>query len=186
MEPYRAMFGGRLLIDDRAGLRVSDMEAAIVQAQRGPFAGADQTVLIVDHLGIVGGDREHSTYDRVSTQARELKDAAKRTGAAVIVAIQVNRASGAAGSEPLGLGAARDSGVVEEVCSTLITLRRPERAAMLSPAERDRLRNIIAARLVKNRHGDLGDEVPLKLDPISLQLWETVGQVLPVSQRRAS
>jgi replicative DNA helicase len=83
------------------GLSVSQMARS--SGRSSPRAcGIPIRLVTVDHLGLIGGDRKMSTYDRVSTQARELKELAKRFNASVLLAVQVNRESGGDGSKELG------------------------------------------------------------------------------------
>ncbi|MDP7480439.1 MAG: hypothetical protein QGI10_14320, partial [Vicinamibacterales bacterium] len=46
----------------------------------------------------------------------------------------------------------------------LIGLRRLDWSVTLSPIERRKYRNVIFAKLLKNRHGELGREVALDLE----------------------
>jgi replicative DNA helicase len=173
LDEYRRRFA-RLLLVDRPGLSLPQIGDLVRQAQTRP-AKASTLVLMIDHFGLLGGDRGTTVYERVSTQARELKELAKRYDIPVVVAIQVSREAGGDGSKELGLGAARDSGVIEEAMDYLVALRQPGRQVGLSPQEMERYRDRVMLRLVKNRHGALGQELPLKLDPVSLRMWETVG-----------
>lgn len=171
---YRAAFQ-RLLIVETPGLSVAQMAALLrqMQAPNGPLYGESLALVTIDHLGLIGGDRALTTYDRVSVQAREIKELAKTLSCAVLVAIQVNRDSGGDGSRELGLGSARDSGVVEEAMDYLIALRRLDRSLTLSPADRERYRDVLFAKVVKNRHGDAnGREVAYRLFPVGLRLEE--------------
>ena len=106
--------------------------------------------MVVDYLGLIGGDRKLSTYDRVSTHARELQALAKRHDVALLILGQVNRAEGGDGSKELSLAAARDSGVVEEAADVVIGMWRPDRQTGLDPAERIRRRDEIRRRMLKN------------------------------------
>ena len=128
--------------------------------------------MVVDYLGLIGGDRKLSTYDRVSTHARELQALAKRHDVALLILGQVNRAEGGDGSKELSLAAARDSGVVEEAADVVIGMWRPDRQTGLDPAERIRRRDEIRLRMLKNRHGELGTTITLDQDPRSLRLTE--------------
>ena len=113
-----------------------------------------------------------STYDRVSTQARELKELAKRFDCTVLLAVQVNREAGGDGSKELGLGAARDSGVVEEALDYLVAMRRMDRSQTLGQVEREKYRDVLFAKVVKNRHGSPDAELAIRLDPRTLRLEE--------------
>lgn len=156
---------GSLVIIDTAGLSMNQIE------QRLRLEKEPQLVLI-DHMGLVGGQRGQSTYDRVSAIARQSKELAKRFQAAVILAIQVSRETGGDGSKELTLGSARDSGVVEEVMDYLVALRRPDRAAGLSAVQRFDAQNLMMLSLLKNRHGEIGVDVAVEMDVNSLRLEE--------------
>jgi replicative DNA helicase len=148
------------------------MAAKLRQLQAGILKDIPVRLVTVDHLGLIGGDRKMSTYDRVSTQARELKELAKRFECTVLLAVQVNRDAGGDGSKELGLGAARDSGVVEEAMDYLVAMRRLDRSQTLAQAERDRYRDVLFAKIVKNRHGSPDTEVAIRFDARTLRLEE--------------
>jgi replicative DNA helicase len=151
---------------------VPQIATKLRQIQAGPLKGVPLRLVTVDHLGLIGGDRRMSTYDRVSTQARELKELAKRFSVAVHVAIQVNREAGGDGSKELGLGAARDSGVIEEALDYLVAMRRLDRSQTLSAVERERYRDVLFCKVVKNRHGAPDREIAIRIDPVALSLRE--------------
>jgi len=169
--PYAEAFS-RLWLDATPGLSVAQMASRVRLAQ----AGTSIVAVSIDHLGLIGGDTTLSTYDRVSKQARELKELAKRHDVAVILLIQANRDAGGDGSRELHLGSARDSGVIEEACDYLVALRRLDRSTTLAPAERERYRDLIFAKVLKHRHGiPMTDEIAYRIDPISLRLEEAPG-----------
>lgn len=171
LDRYTRLFRS-LVIVDTPGLSVAEMAAQLRTIQSGMFPGKPIRMVTIDHLGLIGGDRKMNTYDRVSTQSRELKELAKRTNTTVLLAVQVNRDAGGDGSRELGLGAARDSGVVEEAMDYLIALRRLDQSTTLSPMERERYLNCLFAKVVKNRHGMNGREVGIRIDPRTLTLTE--------------
>lgn len=163
----------RLVIVDTPSLSVSEMSRRVRQIQRGPLRDVPVGLIIIDHLGLIGGDRSLATYDRVSVQAREIKELAKRLGCAVVLAVQVNREAGGDGSRELGLGSARDSGVVEEAMDYMVGIRRIDRSLTLSPFERERFKDVIFAKVIKNRHGAPGDaETAYRFYPVGLRLEE--------------
>jgi replicative DNA helicase len=168
----------RFVLVDAPGLDVATMAAKLRQIQAGPLRDVPIRLVTVDHLGLIGGDRRMSTYDRVSMQARELKELSKRFNVTVLLAVQVNRESGGDGSKELHLGSARDSGVVEEAMDYLVAMRRLDRSQMLPPAERERYRDVLFAKIVKNRHGSPGTEVAIRIDPQTLRLREDASVVL--------
>lgn len=157
-----------LRIDGTPGLSVADMDRIVAREPVPPQA------VLIDHLGLVGGDRKLSTYDRTSMQAREIKELAKRRNVAVVLAIQVSReAGGHHGEKRLGLGSARDSGVVEEAMDYLVGVRRFDRVPTLPADERTRIKDILFASVAKNRHGDVPDrEWAYYIAPDGLRLVE--------------
>jgi replicative DNA helicase len=161
-----------LVIVDTPGLSVADMATRLRTIQTSLFRDRPIRLVTIDHLGLIGGDRKMTTYDRVSVQAREIKELAKRLNLTVLLAIQVNREAGGDGSKELGLGAARDSGVVEEAMDYLIALRRLDKSTTLAPVERDKYRDCLFAKVIKNRHGADGREIGIRLDTRSLTLTE--------------
>lgn len=171
---YLEATGGLILVD-LPGLSVAQIDGMVRQLKVGAMRGVPIRLVTIDHLGLIGGDRTLSTYDRVSTQARELKELAKRHGVALLVAIQVNREQGGDGSRELTLGAARDSGVVEEAVDYLVALRRLDRSRDASADTRLKFRDVIFAKVLKNRHGVLGDELAIRLNGEDLTLAEDLG-----------
>ena len=154
-----------LVIIDTAGLSMNQIEQRL-------RSESEPQLVLIDHMGLVGGQRGQSTYDRVSAIARQSKELAKRFQAAVILAIQVSRETGGDGSKELTLGSARDSGVVEEVMDYLVALRRPDRAAGLSAVQRFEAQNVMMLSLLKNRHGEVGIDVAVEVDTNALRLVE--------------
>ena len=148
---YRRTFDQLVLVDSPS-LSVGEMHRRARQVQHGPLKETPLGVIVIDHLGLIGGDRKLSTYDRISAQAREIKELAKSLGCVVVLAIQVSREAGGDGSRELGLGSARDSGVVEEAMDYMVGIRRLDRALTLSPYERERFRDVIFMKVIKNRH----------------------------------
>jgi replicative DNA helicase len=172
---------GPLSIIDTPALSMSDIEQRL-------RAEDDPQLVMIDHLGLIGGHRSQSTYDRVSSIAREVKELAKRTNTAVVLAIQVSREAGGDGSRELTLGSARDSGIVEEVMDYLVAIRRPERSTALSATQRIHYRDVLLFSILKNRHGEVGKETAVNVDTTALTLeadpnfrfddaLETIGRV---------
>jgi replicative DNA helicase len=171
-EPYRQAFRN-LVIVDTPGLSVAEMGRRLRRIANGPLKDRPIALVTIDHLGLVGGDRGLSTYDRVSTQSRDIKELAKRHACAVLLAVQVSREAGGDGSRELGLGSARDSGVVEEAMDYMVGIRRLDRSLTLTPAQREPYRDVIFSKVIKNRHGDPGlQEIAYRFNPVGLELRE--------------
>lgn len=158
------------VLDATPGLSIAQITARV---RRLHTLGIQVRAVLIDHLGLIGGDRSMTTYDRVSTQARELKELAKRLDVAVILLVQVNRDAGGDGSRELHLGAARDSGVIEETADYIVGLRRLDRSTTLAAAERQKFRDVIFAKVLKHRHGGPPDkEFAYCIDQSTLVLRE--------------
>jgi replicative DNA helicase len=170
-EEYQRAFQ-RFVLVDSPGLDVAAMAMKLRQIQAAQLRGVPIRLVTVEHLGLIGGDRKMSTYDRVSTQARELKELAKRFNVTVVLAVQVNRESGGDGSKELHLGSARDSGVVEEAMDYLVALRRLDRAQALAPVLRTRYQDVLFAKVIKHRHSTPDTEVGIRIDSTTLRLTE--------------
>lgn len=166
-EAYREKFS-KVHICDRAGLSVSEMEAITGRVKQQHNIG----LVLIDHLGLVGGHRGLRPYERTSMNSQEIKNLAKRCEVPVVLAIQVSREAGGDGSIPLTLSSTRDSGVTEEVVDYLVGLHRPERNLKLKSDEMTALENVVVARILKNRHGSVGDEAAVHIHPDTLEWTE--------------
>ena len=169
-EPYRQRFQ-HFVIVDRPGLSVREIEAAVEEAAVEQLQ-VPLEVVTIDHLGLIGGSRHTNRYERISTIAQDLQAMTKRLEVVALIANQVSREAGGDGSRELHLGSSRDSGVYEEVCYYLIGLRRLDRCLGLTQQQRFSYRDTVFARLLKNRHGELGGEVALHLDPKTLTMTQ--------------
>ena len=124
-------------------------------------------VVLIDHLGRLGADDHRaSTYDRVSEQARAIKDMAKSLRVAVVLLIQVSReAGGMDGSRKLTMGSARESGVIEENVDYLVGVRRCDRAVWATVDQREAWKDVLFLSILKNRHNSVPDvEYAVKMD----------------------
>lgn len=145
------------------GMGVADIPVAMQLAEQ--KIGERVSCVLIDYLGYLDmygfGSR---LYEQVSGVSRELKKVAKQMDRAVICVTQVSREAGGNGSEPLGLGAARDSGVIEESGDFVLGLYR----------EKEQLDNdqiALVVQLLKNRKGWEG-EVPVTMSRKSLRIEE--------------
>jgi replicative DNA helicase len=180
-EQYRETFS-RLHICDRAGLSVAEMEATTMRVKKQHDIG----LVLIDHLGLVGGHNDLRPYERTSYNSREIKDLAKRCEVPVVLALQVSRDAGGDGSIPLSLSSTRDSGVTEEVVDYLVGLHRPERSSALSLTQRCEFKDVVMARVLKNRHGAVGGEAAVHIDPETLVWTERTDLRSPDVRRRPS
>jgi len=178
---YRETFS-RLHICDRAGMSVAEMEATTMRVKRQHDIG----LVLIDHLGLVGGHSDLKPYERTSYNSREIKDLAKRCEVPVVLALQVNREAGGDGSIPLSLSSTRDSGVTEEVVDYLVGLHRPERGSSLTAVQRFDFQDVVMARVLKNRNGAVGCEAAVHIDPETLVWTERHALRTPDSRRRSA
>jgi replicative DNA helicase len=180
VEKYKEKFS-KLHICDRAGLSVAEMEAITKRIKKQHDIG----LVLIDHLGLVGGHRNLRPYERVSTNSQQIKDLAKRCDVSVVLAMQVSREAGGDGSIPLTLSSTRDSGVTEEVVDYLVGLHRPERNANLGIDQQMKYEDIVMARVLKNRHGAVGEEVAVHINSETLEWTERPNLRHPTSRRRS-
>lgn len=167
-DAYRDTFD-KLLLVDTPDLSLERIEQIVRTQQR----RQDVSLVTIDYLGLIGGERSLSTYDRISQTATGLKGLAKRCNVAVVVLIQANRAGGQDGSERLTLTAARDAGVVEEALDVLIGMRRVDHSSKVAEAARRQYEDVIWAEVLKHRHGNVSTrEVAIRVHPSSLALSE--------------
>ena len=130
-------------IDDRAGVTLAQVRSRVRNAQRrGKVAG-----LIIDHLGLVGGDYR-STYERTTEWTRALKILAKEFEIPVIVQSQLNRNVTSRSSAIPILADLRDSGSIEQDSDVVMFLFSSEEEGY-------------GLRVEKNRQGPNGVTIPM-------------------------
>lgn len=159
-----------LVIVDTPGLSVSAMSAILKQVEKAVFKHVPLGLVSIDHLGLIGGDDNMRTYDRVSKQSRQIKELAKRHGCGAVVAVQVSREAGGDGDRRLSLAAARDSGVVEEAADYMMGWRRLDYSTTLSEEKKLPYVNVLFGEFLKNRHGKRGGEVAFRMSSENLQM----------------
>lgn len=168
-----ALSAKRFMIDDRMGLCPQQMAAAIrsmnmrsKRAGHGPLQ-----VIFVDHIGHLKPDEgRRNRYEDTGNVSKALLEIAKRFDLAVVVMVQLNRASQAEKRKPL-LHDLRNSGEIEEDAHSVIFLHREdyylERAQSEGTPEEqaDASRKLTAVRgqaeiiIAKNRNGPVGTEL---------------------------
>ena len=178
-QEYREKFN-KLHICDRAGLSVAEMEAITARLK----SQQDVGLVLIDHLGLVGGHHDLRPYERVSINSQEVKNLAKRCNVPVVLAMQVSRDAGGDGSIPLTLSSTRDSGVTEEVVDYLVGLHRPDRSTSLTMEQKVEFENVVVARILKNRHGSVGNEAAVHINPETLEWTERTGLSSPTVRRQ--
>jgi replicative DNA helicase len=163
---------GRFEIHEQ-GLSVRDLPKAIasVEAAR----GWRPTIIAVDYVGLLewDGAAGAKSYERVSDNARRLKDVARSEGVAILAAVQLSRAAGVGASKP-SLDQMRDSGVLEEAADRVLGLWRDTEIEDETPAEKRR--GDVGLVVLKNRFGQSDGEVGLRFDD-ALRLVERGNEV---------
>ena len=108
-----------LWLDDRAGLSVSEMRAALMRVPK-------TRLIVVDYLGLMAEDKKSQRHDlAVGGNARDLRALAKDLGAHVIVLCQLNRKVEDRDPPVPGLADLRDSGNLEEHADNVWFIYRP-------------------------------------------------------------
>lgn len=138
------MDGLKLAIDDRSGIRVTDIRSyARTLARRGPLVG-----LVLDYIQLMSstpGDRR-PRHEQVADWSRSLKLLAKELGIPVIVLSQLNREVTSRQDKRPTIADLRESGALEQDADVIILLHVDEDA---DPSQ-------MLGAVAKNRHGTQG------------------------------
>ena len=86
---------------------------------------SDSDIVFIDYLGLINGNSNKSTYDRISDISRELKIAAMETNKPFFVLHQLNRAYADRQDKKPRLSDLRDSGKIEQDADTVCFVHRP-------------------------------------------------------------
>jgi len=89
----------------------------VIEYQRS--IGVDPELIIIDYIGLLGGDRARSRHERITNQAQDLKKLAKAANVVVIATSQIHR-KGDDYATQVTIHDARDSGAVEESAGVVI------------------------------------------------------------------
>ena len=117
-------------------------------AETNILGGQKPGLVLVDYLGLVKG-RGKSVYEEISRVARDMKDAAKALDTPICYLSQVNKNYRI--DQELELGAARDSGSIDEAADYVLGIWRA--APELQIHDREKMRCCIG--ILKNRKGGL-------------------------------
>jgi replicative DNA helicase len=163
--------GWPLVIDDRSGLNMAQIEAAARrQHRRWERQGIKPGPVIIDHLGKVRPmtDRKGSKHAEVADVSADAQSMAKRLGVPVLALVQLNRGVEGRDDKRPQLSDLRQAGELEEDARQVIFLFRPEYyvrdgAPDESFEERtkrveklDQCRNQLLWLVEKNSHGPRG------------------------------
>jgi replicative DNA helicase len=163
----------RLLIVER-GVSLDDVPGVLDRARR---SGINPTILAVDYTGLIKwtGDARTPRYERVSEQARALKEVAKAERTIILAAVQLSRQAGDGTVEPT-LEDFRDSGAIEEACDRAVMFWRDREIEDegYQGAESRQLK----AKIAKNRFGPTGYLTDLEFSP-ALKISEREPTELP-------
>jgi replicative DNA helicase len=168
----RVVDGWPLFTDDRAGLTISQMEAAARrQHRRWDKAGIKPGPVIIDHLGRVrpGTDRRGAKHAEVADISNAASEMAKRLGVPVVGLVQLNRGVENREDKRPQLSDLRQAGELEEDARQVVFIYRPE-YYLRPPADgetfdqecerREKLKAVEKKMywiVGKNSHGPLGE-----------------------------
>ena len=136
---------GNLLIYDR-GMAAGDLTRLLDDFN--DEMGVPPQLVMLDYLGYYANQMKGgSPYERTSQASIGLKEEAKAGEVVLIAPHQVGR--GTAEGTPIELGAARDSGAVEETADVLLSLYKPSDADRSNNA----IDGTVRMEVLKNRNG---------------------------------
>lgn len=146
-----------LHIDDRPGLRPSDIEAQVVRWQHTtPNLGT----VMIDYLQLVKPDRGlGKKSDEVGETMKAIRDIGRRRNVAIVLLSQLNRGVEARTNKRPVLSDLRESGEIEEAANVVLMLYReryydPTSAEFVT--EGGRQLDVVEVLVRKNRHGPTG------------------------------
>lgn len=151
-----------LFICPEPRLTIDQMEAIILRAEL--KMGGKPLLVLLDYVQLVQGEGK-SRYEKVSNIAEALKSMAKATKTIVIVASQIDRASGKEGE--IGLHSAKDSGSLENSAGLVLSAVRDEEDSTL-----------MRLRILKSTKGHAGYEVLCNIDGAKATITERAGRVM--------
>lgn len=147
---------------DRSGLTLRDISQIISYSEENIYHNKTGLVLI-DYLGLIQ-ENGNDIYQQVSKVARGIKDIAKEKNIPVIFLSQVNK--NYSEYSELELGAARDSGVVDEASDFVLGLWRNPETNKDKPTDKSLFLGIL-----KNRKGGKG-KIKISMDKVCLRMTE--------------
>jgi replicative DNA helicase len=138
-----------IYIDDTPGVSITQVRS---KARRLKAQDPSFTLLVVDYIGLMGGDDKVSREQQVSASSRGLKALAKELSITVIALSQLNRGVESRNPKIPQLSDLRESGAIEQDADVILFIYRDEYYNKESPriGEAD----IIIA---KQRNGPTGD-----------------------------
>lgn len=147
---------------EKAGLTLEQIKNLILFAEQNVYRKKTGLVLI-DYLGLVKGNRNDDIYQLVSKVARGMKDISKETNSPIIFLSQVTKKYSE--YDELELGAARDSGSIDEASDFVLALWKEKDSRPTSQQTDIPLK----LGILKNRKGGLG-KVSITMDKKSLKI----------------
>ena len=137
-----------LFVCPESHMSIDQFETVVVKAEL--KMGVKPTLVCLDYAQLMRG-KGNSRYERMSEVAEGIKVVAKATQTVIVVASQVDRASGREGN--IGLHSAKDSGSLENSAGVVIACSRDEEDKML-----------LRLKVVKSTKGGAGLEVDCTID----------------------
>jgi replicative DNA helicase len=145
-----ALSKAKLHIDDRAGLRASQMASVTRRMKRKHDVG----LVIVDYLQLTGPeDKRVPRQEQVAESTRMLKALAREADVPVLCVAQLNRH---AEDVPPRLSHLRESGAIEQDADVVLFLHRREMTLTSADATYERWKGVAEFIVGKNRNGRTG------------------------------
>lgn len=120
---------------------------------------SDSDIVFIDYLGLIGGNNQKSSYERIGDISRELKLTAMEVNKPFFVLHQLNRGYAERQDKRPRLSDLRDSGKIEQDADTVCFIHRP---AYFEP---EKYRDFDLRFLIeKSRHTEGGKSVELYYD----------------------
>jgi replicative DNA helicase len=160
-----------LVIDDRPGLKISEIRARARQAKaEAERQGMRLGLIVVDHIGLVATDQDRrgNKVAEMTDISNAMKGMAKEIGCVVLGVSQLNRGvEGREDKRPV-LSDLRESGAIEQDADAVLLMYREayylkQKAAVMAPADyraaMDACEHDLEVHCAKLRGGDSGHDV---------------------------
>lgn len=136
-----------LVIDDRAGRRIHEIESIAKQENRKKRL----SLVVVDYLGLIRGSSSQNRNTELGEYTKTLKGLAKSLDCPLLLLAQLNRGMEQRTSKRPLMSDLRDSGEIEADADIVMTLYRDE---YYNPNTRDR--GVVEIDVAKYRQGETG------------------------------
>ncbi len=153
-----------LYVVDKNGLTINQVDAYVKEANAKLFEGS-LDVVFIDYIQYMKNCAE---YQVLAETAKGMKPLAKDNNIHVVVISQLNR--GSKTWEKPNLGDLKGGGDLEASADNAFLMWRPGSSPVLSPDEKERIKNDVMLYVAKARNGEKVKDLCLTIDPLTSRM----------------